>query len=383
MPAPDGKARVRARRRRRRSGVVRRAAMNALTYVRGQEATTFKALAKFVRDDVDRHAAIQALQRIPAAVLARRRRPSRCSTALIAYVRKVPAADRTSPAALDALQLGRRAGGAAARRPGQGGPQGAGRAGRPRDPHRHACSSRCSSTRTGSSSRPASRSRSSSRTPTSCRTTSSITQPGALEEIGTAGRGDGHAARRGRSGSTCPQSNKILLASRLLQPRESQKLELHRPDASRASIPTSAPIPATGGGCTGRCTSSTTSTSTSPTPRRYLAEHPLPIADELLKFEPPAQGVEVRRPGRRRSSQLGTGRSFGNGKQIFQVASCVACHKHGRRRQRVRPRPDQARPEADAGRHPPATSSSRRAKINEKYQIVPLRDWRSARSSPA
>src|SRR5262249_50857731 len=46
---------------------VRRAAMVALTSVRGQEAQTFKLLAPFVKDGADRHAAIQALQRIPIA----------------------------------------------------------------------------------------------------------------------------------------------------------------------------------------------------------------------------------------------------------------------------------------------------------------------------
>src|SRR5262249_24437772 len=46
---------------------VRRAAMNGLTAVRGEEARTFKSLAKFVSDETDRPAAIQAIQRIPVA----------------------------------------------------------------------------------------------------------------------------------------------------------------------------------------------------------------------------------------------------------------------------------------------------------------------------
>src|SRR5262249_1590620 len=39
---------------------VRRAAMSALTSVRGEEETTFKSLAKFLKDDADRHAAVEA-----------------------------------------------------------------------------------------------------------------------------------------------------------------------------------------------------------------------------------------------------------------------------------------------------------------------------------
>ena len=55
----------------------------------------------------------------------------------------------------------------------------------------------------------------------------------------------------------------------------------------------------------------------------YLAKHPLPVADELLKFNRPrkewkleelAAGVEHLH-----------GRSYSNGKQMFQVANCLAC----------------------------------------------------------
>ncbi len=78
--------------------------MNALTYVRGQEAQTFKTLARFVGEGTDRQAAIQALQRIPAADWPEEEaRP--LLDRLLAHVRTIPAADRTNPAALDALQL--------------------------------------------------------------------------------------------------------------------------------------------------------------------------------------------------------------------------------------------------------------------------------------
>ena len=88
----------------------------------------------------------------------------------------------------------------------------------------------------------------------------------------------------------------------------------------------SALIPATGGGCTARSTSSRTSPLTSPTRPGYLAAHPLPILDDLLKnnrprkewtFDDLASSVEG----------LSSGRSFANGKQIFEVASCVSCHR--------------------------------------------------------
>ena len=325
LPPPTPKATFELGGESARAAIVRRAAMNALTSVRGKEAPTFKALAQFVtrrRRPARRHPRPAAH---PRGLLAARTRPSRCSRALLAYVRKVPVAERTSPAALDALQLGRRPGGAAAgaTRPGRSARSWASWASASSASAR--CPTRCASTRSASSSRPASRSRSCSRTPTSCRTTSSSSSPGALEEIGMLAEATAHPARRPRAAvrpalGQGPAREPAAPAARVAE------AELHRADASRASIRTSAPTPATGGGCTGRCTSSKTSTSTWRTPRRYLAKHPLPIKDDLLKFNRPRK--EWKFDDLASSvAELDHGRSFANGKQMFQVATCVACHK--------------------------------------------------------
>src|SRR5262249_51247391 len=87
-----------------REGPIRRAAMTALTFVRGQETQTFRSLAPFVRDNVDRHAAIRALQRIPAAYWP----PEEAQPLLesiVTSIRQLPASGRTAPEAVDALQL--------------------------------------------------------------------------------------------------------------------------------------------------------------------------------------------------------------------------------------------------------------------------------------
>jgi putative heme-binding domain-containing protein len=61
-------------------------------------------------------------------------------------------------------------------------------------------------------------------------------------------------------------------------------------------------------------------------PEAYLAAHPLEIRDELLKdrrprtewkYEDLAAALEKIEPGR----------SYGNGKHLFQLANCSACHK--------------------------------------------------------
>jgi putative heme-binding domain-containing protein len=61
-------------------------------------------------------------------------------------------------------------------------------------------------------------------------------------------------------------------------------------------------------------------------PEAYLTRTHLTASDELLKFIRPRKEwkLEELAPA---VAQLHHGRSFGNGKQLFQVASCVSCHR--------------------------------------------------------
>ena len=127
-----------------------------------------------------------------------------------------------------------------------------------------------------------------------------VTQPGALEEIGLLGRIVGDRSPARSSGTTCPARRRSCWRAGCSSPASRRSSASPR-RASRASILMSAPIPATGGGCTARSTSSRTSTTTSPIPRATWPSNPLPIAGRAAQVQPPAQGVEVRRPrlGRR------------------------------------------------------------------------------------
>ena len=61
-------------------------------------------------------------------------------------------------------------------------------------------------------------------------------------------------------------------------------------------------------------------------PESYLAANPVPIADELLKSTRPR--TEWKFDDLAASiAQLEDGRSFSNGKQLFQLATCVTCHR--------------------------------------------------------
>src|SRR5207244_2215402 len=83
---------------------VRHAAMLALTSVRGEEAAAFKTLAPFVSKAADRHAAVLALQRIPAKFWPKEETKPLLNTVLT-FIQQVPVKERTSPEVLDALQL--------------------------------------------------------------------------------------------------------------------------------------------------------------------------------------------------------------------------------------------------------------------------------------
>ena len=208
-------------------GAVRRAAMLALTSVRGKEAETFKALARFVRGEgSDRTAAIRAISRIPVADWpADEAGPT--LDALLAYIKTIPPRDRTSATALDALQLGDSLAGLlpadrATRARRELGDLGvrvirlgtvtdqmlfdkdriAAQAGKPVEivfentdimPHNFV-----------------------------------VTRPGALEEVGLLG--ESSSTQPGAlERNYVPPSDKILVASRLLAPRDSQKLSFTAP----------------------------------------------------------------------------------------------------------------------------------------------------------
>ncbi len=112
-----------------------------------------------------------------------------------------------------------------------------------------------------------------------------VTQPGALEEIGllaeaTATSPD--AARR----QYIPVSGKILLSSRLLQPRENQKLDFTAP-AQAGVYPYVCTYPGHWRRMYGALYVVDDLDAYLASPESYLAGHPLPIADELLKSTRP------------------------------------------------------------------------------------------------
>jgi putative heme-binding domain-containing protein len=151
-----------------------------------------------------------------------------------------------------------------------------------------------------------------------------ITLPGALEEIGTLAEStatDPQAAQR----QFVPPSKKILLASRLLQPRDSQRLPFTAPKQP-GIYPYVCTYPGHWRRMYGALYVVDNLEHYLADPESHLARNPLPIADELLKYTGPRKEWKFEELATA-VEQLDHGRSFGNGKQMFHVASCVACHK--------------------------------------------------------
>jgi len=322
QPAPDVKATHEV------SGegperVVRRAAMAALVSVRGEEEATFKSLAKFLEDDTDRPAAVEAILRIPTKYWPKDQAGAALDV-ILSYVRKVPAAERTTPAVLDAMQLADSLASllplaeakAVRKELGELGVRVVRlstltdqmlydkerivvKAGKPAEvffensdimPHNFV-----------------------------------VTVPGAMEEIGTLA--EAQATQPGAAERDyVPASNKVLVKSKLLQPRESQKVPFTAP-AKPGVYPYVCTYPGHWRRMYGAMYVVEDLDEYLAAPEAYLAAHPLPISDELLKLNRPR--TEWKFEELAKSVDGLSGRSFSNGKQLFTVANCVACHKFG------------------------------------------------------
>ena len=151
-----------------------------------------------------------------------------------------------------------------------------------------------------------------------------ILRPGALQEVGELAEATS-TAPDAMARNYIPESQKVLLASRLLQPGENQTLSFKAPN-----VPGVYPYVCTYPGHWRRMFGTLYVVKNledyQADPQAYLATQELPIQDDLLKtssrnhewtFDELISEVRTLPPGR----------SFEVGKQLFKVASCVGCHR--------------------------------------------------------
>ncbi|MCL4205712.1 MAG: c-type cytochrome [Pirellulaceae bacterium] len=315
-------------------GLVRRAAMNALTSVRGQEAETFRALARFVREDIDRPAAIRAIQRLPRNTWpADEARP--LLDVVLAPLGALPDDQRTTPSAMAAMEF---ADALASLLP-------ADDAQRVRKqlrelgvqivrigtvPHRMVFDRELIAIQAG---RPVEfLLENTDIMPHNL----AITVPGSLEEIGMLAE-ETAAAPDAIARGYVPRSNKVLLASRLLQPRETQRLPFTAPTECGV-YPYVCTYPGHWRRMYGALYVVADLDAYLADPEGYLAAHPLEIRDALLRDHRPRTEWKLEDLADRVAG-LGSGeaRSYASGQQIFKVANCLACHKMDGQGQEVGP----------------------------------------------
>ncbi len=300
---------------------IRRAAIVALPSVRGQEVETVKALAKILKGDPDRHTAVQALQRIPARLWpADLAKP--VLDGLLAQVRDVPVADRTSSAVVDSLQLADTLAGLLP-------------AAEARKARRELSELGVRVIRIGTVLEQMIFDK--ERIVMQAGKTVEIVfentdtmphnlvfiQPGSLEEIGNLAEKTAlEPAAMDRQ--YVPPSGKVMLASRLVQPRQAQRLSFTAP-SKPGVYPYVCTYPGHWRRMHGALYVVDDLEQFQENPEAYLAKNPLPIADELLKFNRPRKEWKMDDLGS--FAKTLSGRSFASGKQMFTVASCVSCHK--------------------------------------------------------
>lgn len=343
---------------------VRRAAMTALAAIPGRESQAFHGIARFVREGIDLPAAMHALLAVPAQYWPKDQAAPLLESAL-AYLGGLPVADRTSPAALDAMQLGESLAGllpadeakAARKALRELGVQVirlatvpdrmlfdkdllAVEAGKPVEivfentdimPHNVV-----------------------------------IAQRGALVEVGTqaealATQPDALARHY------VPQNDNILASSRLLAPRQSQRLRLTAP-TQPGVYPFVCTYPGHWRRMYGALYVVDSLDDYLADPDAYAKAHNLVAVDEALKNNRPRTEWKLAdlEP---LLAEVSRGRSFNVGKQVFQTANCVACHRLAGAGQEFGP--DLSKLDAKIG--PPEILKSviePSAKVDEKYQSV-------------
>ncbi len=303
--------------------IVRRSAMLAITSIRGKETETFQALAKFVAIDAERPAAIQALQRIPAAFWPKDRAMPLLNI-VTAYVANVPQTDRTKPDVLDALQLGDALAGLLTKDDAKKARKALGelgvrvirvgtvtdqmifdknrivvQAGKPVEfvfentdimPHNFA-----------------------------------ILEPGTLQKVGDLAELFG-SQPGAQEKNFIPPSRDILLESKLLQPQNSQVLRFAAP-AKPGVYPYVCLYPGHWRRMHGALYVVADLDEYLADPEAYVVKEKIAPVDELLKFNRPRTEWKLADLAPAVDELDKGGRSFARGKQIFNVAACISCHK--------------------------------------------------------
>jgi putative heme-binding domain-containing protein len=152
-----------------------------------------------------------------------------------------------------------------------------------------------------------------------------VVLPGALQEVGDAAEVFG-TQPGAQDKDFIPPSAKILLKSKLLQPQTSQVIRFNVPKEPGV-YPYVCTYPGHWRRMHGALYVVADLDAYTEEPEKYVAANKLEPKDELLKFNRPRTEWKLEELTPALAELDNGGRSFARGKQIFNVASCVGCHK--------------------------------------------------------
>lgn len=297
-------------------------AIRALAVIPGHEAEKFADLASLIKADRSRPAAISALRAIPAEHWSAKELPGLVDN-IVGYVSSIPARFRTAGPAMEAVALARSL------------------AGKLPDAEAKAIADRLDNldvrviaigtvvermiydkemivVQAGK--------------PVEFRFSNTdnmphnfaVVQPGALEEVGQLAEATARDADA-KDRNFVPKSDKILVASRLLNPGQTQAISFEAPKAPGV-YPYVCTYPGHWRRMYGALYVVANLEEYQANPEAYLAANPLPLKDELLKLI--GRNTEWKYDDLIATvSKLPHGRSFEVGKNLFKAANCVGCHK--------------------------------------------------------
>jgi len=300
---------------------IRSHAMTAMVSVPGREKENFDTLAPFVLRDKDRLAAMRAIQRIPREDWSPDLVP-KLADSVLAYLKSTQEAERRTPTAIEALQFGEMLSTmlptADAKRVQQAlGELGVQVVRLATLPHRMSYDQERIIVQAGKTVEMI------FSNPDLMPHNFAITQAGALEEVGLLAEANAQKPEFAANGFI-PQSDKILVASRLLQPRESQTFSFKVPDKPGV-YPYVCTYPGHWRRMYGALYVVENRQKYLTDPESYLKTHPLDIQDDLLKFSRPRK--EWTLDELTASIEDLHGRSYRSARQIFTIANCIGCHK--------------------------------------------------------
>ncbi len=308
--------------------LIRRSAMFALATVRGQETDAFKAIARFLSDESDRASAVQALLRIQTRDWPKDDAKATLD-AVMKHIRSLPVADRTSTTALDFMQLGEGLAGLL--------PPAEAKAAR-----KELADIGVRVIRVGTlfdqMSYDKERLVVAAGKPVEFAFENTdimphnfvIVTPGNLQKIGDAA--EAFATTPGAAAAQyVPDmpAGVVLLKSKLLQSRQAEQLKFVAPKEP-GIYPYVCTYPGHWRRMHGALYVVADLEAYQENPEAYLAKNPLTVKDELLKFNRPRTEWKIEElTDAVKEVEAKGGRNFANGKQMFTVGTCVACHKFG------------------------------------------------------